>query len=347
MGKGYSMAPNRYLNLLVALVFAFGVLAPAPLMAAERARNAKEYEANIRSSEMSRLDHLGTEEQSKASWQGFKDFWKNDWEQTKADMRGVGEFLKRDWEQTKKDFVSIKLKMYQLRKNLFSKGGSRKNPFEKLRSGLMKRASDAIDEMGASGFRNKIKEVAGVDILPNALQNADDQMLRGLLIRNIEETFDSVAHEMANADRKQLEKVIDDAEVVVNKIHKGATPEEVIEDLKRDHLASVTPDGAKASGGTKKVFKAIWTVVRTLFMVAAVGAIGMVTLGFMVYGLSAQVFLFTAVGGAATVACLVGVIYYIYQGIKEIIGKKGSFTFKGDFDLEFRKPALANEEVAY
>ena len=345
------MVANRYMNLIVALIFTFSVLAPAPLLAAERARLHQE---ESMAAELSRLDHLGTQEQgelpagkSKASWQGFKDFWKKDWEQTKADMSAIGQFLKNDWEQTKKDFARIKLKMYQLRKDLFSKSGSRKNPFEKLRAGLMKRASDSIDEMGASAFRQKVKEVAGVDILPHAPANANDQMLRGLLIRNIEETFDSVAHEMATADRKDLEKVIDDAEVVVNKIHKGATPEEVIQDLGREHLQGITPDGAKASGGAKKVFKAIWTVVRTLFMVAAVGAIGMVTLGFMVYGLSAQVFLFTAVGGAATVACLVGIIYYIYKGIKEIIGKKGSFTFKGDFDLEFRKPALANEEVGF
>ena len=75
-------------------------------------------------------------------------------------------------------------------------------------------------------------------------------------------------------------------------------------------------DQAPSRGRGRSFFKAAWKVLRTLFFCAALGALGMVSLGFIAYGLTVEFFAFTAVGGAMAIASLVGIVRYVVQCIK-------------------------------
>jgi len=318
------MRPHPVLCLQVALFFAFSVLAPLPAEAAERTRGSQTI--------VDAVDDVQANENGLL--QELHESLKADRQQTQIDLRNVRAALRADWQQTRQNVLGIELKMVEMRQNIAKKGLFGFNPIAKLRQGLLKRASDAIDELGVEGFRAKVREVAGVDLVPDAPEGASEQLVHGLLMRTIETTFDEVADELSHGSQADIEAALDEAEGVIGQIQKGAEPETVAAGLKERHMADLPGEGEKASTTFKSVFKAVFRVARTLFFVAALGAVGMVSLGFLAAAITGESLVFSAVGGAALIACLVGIVKYIRDCIKQF-GKKASEIFA--------EPALASE----
>jgi hypothetical protein len=141
----------------------------------------------------------------------------------------------------------------------------------------------------------------------------DESLVRARLARSFDDSFQVLAAEMERSGPATAVEAVREADGVVDEMARGATPEQVVETLKARHFG---PGGLQSKGRGPAFFKAVSAVLKTLFMVAACGAISLVSLGILSYGLASGGLLFVAAGGAAVMACLYGVIHYVAECIK-------------------------------
>jgi len=233
------------------------------------------------------------DEQRKGSrFESFKEFWKN------------------DWNQTKKDFISIRLTLYKLRKDLFSRGRSSwGTSFEKLKGNLLEKASTTINEIGPREFQRMVFEATGQQVLGDIDEDSNKQMLSAKMINEIGHTFDVVATDIINGSKSDLEEVLNNTESIITSLRKGDSQEEVGANLRKKVDKKSSP---------KKFFKTAYKVLMAVFMAASVGAISLVSLGFLSAAIAGGSIVFTALGGAMTIACIVGIVKYVKEGIAAI-----------------------------
>jgi len=286
--------------MIVIFFFAFSVLAPMPLAAADnlyhQAQNNVQRQAQMTDDD-SRFQN---------QFRSFKEFWKN------------------DWQQTKNDFISIKLKLYKLRKDLFNRNRSSwAKTLDKLKGNLLTKASDTIDEIGPRNFHRMVFEVSGQKLLQ---LNADidspvsDQVLAAKMMKEISTTFDAVASDLSKAGPEELDQVLEQTEAIVDRLKKGDSQEDISIALQNEVNMAEHGNG-HSQGKTKRFFKAAYRVFMALFMTASVGAISLVSLGFLSAAVAGGSILFAALGTAATIACIIGVVKYMKEGIAAIKGK--------------------------
>ncbi|MBI3893365.1 MAG: hypothetical protein HY303_17750 [Candidatus Wallbacteria bacterium] len=290
------MQPSRFICLLTVFCFSFAVLAPAPLAAAENAKRSALSEV--------------------------KEFLVKDWAQSRSDFRRLGDFLARDFAKTKSDFTAIRARLASLKLAASAKdrGGQLHNQLQRLRDTLADRLDATIDEMGVRPFTAAVEKVAGTPVVTGA-EGMDERIVRARLARSFDEAFQVLTDDMDRSGPGRVVSALQEADGVVDQMARGDTPEQVVESLGTRHFG---PDGGKAMGRGPGFFKALGTVIETLFMVAACGAISLVSLGILSYGLVSGGLVFVAAGGAAVVACLYGVVFYIAQGIKQLHGASSS-----------------------
>ncbi|MBI4870881.1 MAG: hypothetical protein HY814_04875 [Candidatus Riflebacteria bacterium] len=304
------MQTRRIICLLTVFFFAFAVLAPVPLAAAENARGA--------------------------ALSGVKEFPVKDSAQSKSGLSRLGDFLARDFARTKADLAAIRARLASLKlaASARNRGERLRDRLQQLRETLVDRLDTTIDEMGLREFTATVEKITGKPIVPNA-EGMDEGMVRARLARSFDESFELLTDEMERSGPAVAVEAVKEADGVVDQMAHGATPEQVVETLKARHFG---PEGDKGKGRGPGFLKAVTTVLRTLFMVAACGAISLVSLGVLSYGLAAGGLVFVATGGAAVVACLYGVVYYVAACIKEFRGARAprvpAPTFVPAFALE-------------
>lgn len=285
------MRPGRIISLLTVFFFSFAVLAPIPLAAAE----------NQRASGLSAV----------------KDFLVKDWAQTRGDLRRLGDFLDRDFARTRADVSAVHARLVSLKlaTSAGDRGGRLRDRLQRLREMLADRLDATIDEMGVHQFAATVEKIAGAPIVQGAA-GMDESLVRARVARSFDEAFEVVAGEMEQSGPRATFEAIREADGVVNQMSLGATPEQVVETLKTRHFG---PDGNKFKDRRAPgFFSAVSTVLKTLFMLAACGAISLVSLGILSYGLATGGLLFVAAGGAAVGACLYGIIFYVADCIKRL-----------------------------
>jgi hypothetical protein len=316
------MKPGRWSALAIIFFFCFSVFAPLPLSAMEPAQ--------LSAMESAPLSAMESASSPKMEEEGLK---------TRASS--FTEFFKNDWTQTKKDFFIMKIKLLKLRQDLVSKKSSSwDSTFNNLKENLLEKTGKTIDELGPRNFHRMVFEVTGQAVLPSISDETSDQVLAALMMKEIHEVFDTVCNDMAKGSREELESVLNDTETILNRLKNGETEEELAASLKKDVFAAtngeVFSDGPQAPGTTvkasrgsfKTVFKAVYKTLMAVFMCAAVGAIGLVSLGFLSAAIAGGSIVFGALGGAATIACVVGVIKYIKEGFHAI--KPGTTSGEGE-----------------
>lgn len=284
------MRPSRITCLATVFCFCFAVLAPAPLAAAENAQ--------------------------RLSLSSVKEFLVKDWAQSKSDMKRLGDFLARDFARTRADFSAVRARLATLKLAASAKdrGGQLRDHLQRLRETLADRLNSTIDEMGVRQFAATVEKISGAPLVAGA-EGKDERMVRARMTRQLDEAFLVVTGEMERSEPGEVVETVKEADGLVEQMSRGATPEQLVESLRARHFGP--DDGKKVSRGPG-FFKAVAAAIKTLFMVSACGAISLVSLGFLSYGLASGGLVFVAAGGAAVVACLYGVVYYIAQGIRQL-----------------------------
>ncbi|MBI4860370.1 MAG: hypothetical protein HY815_08920 [Candidatus Riflebacteria bacterium] len=283
------MRPGRVTCLLTAIFFAWSVLAPAPLAAAQASRLS-----------------------------GVKEFLIKDWERTRSDLRRVGEFLARDFARTKADLSAVRSRLASLKLVASSKdrGDRMRELMQGVRERLVDRLDATIDEMGVREFAAMVARFTGKPVVA-AGEDADGRLMKARLVRSFDQAFQTVTDDMARKGPGALVDAVREADDIVEQIGRGATPGQVAEVLQARHLG---PGGDRDAVRKVGFFRALGKVLNTLFMVASCGALSLVSLGFMAYGLTTGGLFFTATGGAAVAACLYGMVFYVARCIKELHG---------------------------
>ncbi len=276
------MRPRRITCLATVFCFCFAVLAPTPLAAAENAQ--------------------------RLSLSSVKEFLVKDWAQSKSDMKRLGDFLARDFARTRADFSAVRARLATLKLAASAKdrGGQLRDHLQRLRETLADRLSSTIDEMGVRQFAATVEKISGAPLVAGA-EGMDERMVRARMTRQL--------GEMERSEPGEVVETVKEADGLVEQMSRGATPEQLVDSLRARHFGP--DDGKKVSRGPG-FFKAVAAAIKTLFMVSACGAISLVSLGFLSYGLASGGLVFVAAGGAAVVACLYGVVYYIAQGIRQL-----------------------------
>ncbi len=300
------MRSRRISCLLTLFFFAFAVLAPLPLEAAQ----------NERASVLS----------------GVKEFLVKDWEQTKGDMRRLGDFLKRDFARTRDDVSAIRARLASLKLAVSGgdRGGRLHDRLQRLRETLVDRLDTTIDEMGIEKFSATVDKIAGVQVVAGA-EGKDEHLVRARLARTFDDSLQVLFEEMEHSGPAAAVDAVREADGVVDQMARGATPEQLVKTLKDRHFG---PDGSQGNRRGPGFFKGLGTILKSLFMVAACGGLSLVSLGILSYGLASGGVLFVAAGGAAVLACLYGVIYYVAAGIKRIRKNRPSLGPVPAFALE-------------
>ena len=210
------------------------------------------------------------------------------------------------------DGAFAKLGLLKLRKDLDSKSRSSWGAaLRTLKEKMLTKASETIDEHGAEQFRQMVLDITGQSLLENVPSGASEQVLSSLLMKEISANCDLVSAAIEDSSRAELEEVLSTTESIVDRINNGATDEELAQSLNVSSSSESTHTGPKGRRVIKKVFK----VLMSVFMCAAVGAIGLVSLGFLAAAVTGGSILLSAAGGAVTIACIVGIFKYIKEAI--------------------------------
>lgn len=225
----------------------------------------------------------------------------------------VGRWFKKDWQRTRAEFTKIRQRIGSWRRRLVGKEGQEERLAE-LQALLSSAMGKAMDEMGPRSFLQAMEGAAGAPVLPGLSEDLPPHQLRGALLRGFEKDFAVLAPQLLS-DGSEVEEALDRAEAMVSDMASGDETALVVE----RHLRPVMAGRSQRDRGGK-FFKATWKVLRTLFFCVALGALGMISIGIIAYGLTVEFFAFTAVGGALAIACLVGIVRYVVRCIKELQG---------------------------
>jgi len=281
------MRPGRVSCLVTALFFSFAVLVAEPVRADE-----------------GRFPTL----------QSIKNFFLRDWENTQHDVQRLGDLIARDFARTRADLAGVRARLAGL-KLAFSGGAHPERVREmmgRLHEKLVDRLDATIDEMGLPKFRELVEGLNGAPVLPPGAIT-DERAARAALGQAFDRAFGDITEDMVRSGPAALLDAAREADGVVAQVARGDTPEQLVQTLRAKHFTS-----GDATARRLGFWRTLGLILNTLFMVAACGALSLVSLGFMAYGLSSGGLIFSVVGGAAVVGCLYGVVFYIAHAIHEL-----------------------------